>query len=183
MPPRTALPRETRFRKGYDPVQVDRFLARVRAALDGEPGAPRLTGADVRRVGFPLVRGGYVVAAVDSHLDDVEERVVRADGASPVGSAPARPALLAEVLSGARGRRFPRVRWWHGGYSRREVDAFLDGVVAALTGGPRGSGLDPAAVRQAVFHLRRGGYDETAVDDALDLIVDLLLRRRVASPG
>ncbi|MDP9418125.1 MAG: DivIVA domain-containing protein, partial [Actinomycetota bacterium] len=54
------------------------------------------------------------------------------------------------------------------------VDDFLDALAGSLAGR---SGPDVDAVRTAVFPAGRGGYDEDEVDDFLDRVVDVLLRR------
>jgi DivIVA domain-containing protein len=57
--------------KGYDVGQVDAFFTR---ALGGS-----LTSAQVRSVGFDLVRGGYEVDQVDTALDGLEDRLAAAE--------------------------------------------------------------------------------------------------------
>jgi DivIVA domain-containing protein len=68
------------------------------------------------------------------------------------------------------------------------VDALLDTLDDSLSGAsPPGEEADavlgPDAVRESVFRPRRGGYDEDEVDDYLDRVVDLLLRRRTTPAG
>lgn len=60
-----------RFREGYDPQDVDAFVDRVFAALDG---GEALTSADIRGISFTPVRfrEGYDVAEVDAFLDLAE---------------------------------------------------------------------------------------------------------------
>lgn len=59
--------------RGYNQMQVDAFLNRVAATLDGQD---TVTATDVHRVAFTLSpmgrRGGYDPAAVDSFLRVVE---------------------------------------------------------------------------------------------------------------
>lgn len=191
-----SFPRATGMTRGYSRPQVDHFLARVAQALDGAPdtgtGEAPVTAAEIRRTGFDLLRGGYDVTAVDAHLDVLELRALaleRRIGASPAPTGSDSSALagsleqLLDLVEAAPGRRFARVTRLRRGYAAREVDAFLErlspAVIAAQHAAPAApeQQMDADAVRRAVFHVRFGGYDEGAVDDALDLAVDVLLRR------
>lgn len=172
--------RAARSEKGYATAQVDAFLARVEGALRGDD--EDVDPAEVRRAGFDLVREGYDVQAVDAYLDQLERWALdlqsgREDDA-PVDLGQRRAALV-EQLSGEDRRRFPRASRVKGGYHAAEVDAFCERVLAALPHPgeePDAEGPSADEVRQVVFHPRFGGYDETAVDDALDAVVDYLLR-------
>jgi DivIVA domain-containing protein len=55
-----------------------------------------------------------------------------------------------------------------------DVDDLLDAIAGPLIGEP---GPGAQAVRTSVFRPKRGGYDEDAVDDYLDRVVELFLRR------
>jgi DivIVA domain-containing protein len=67
-----------------------------------------------------------------------------------------------------RAEHFPRAGRLRKGYHRHQVDAFLNQVEVALSGAlPPPTALE---VRQAGFELVRGGYDTTAVDEALDAL-------------
>ncbi|RBY94883.1 cell division protein DivIVA [Blastococcus sp. TBT05-19] len=65
-------------RRGYDPAEVDAFLARAAVALDALAGrrAPGMTAEDVHSVVFgkpPLGKGrGYDEDQVDELLDRIE---------------------------------------------------------------------------------------------------------------
>ena len=64
-------------RRGYEPAEVDAFLARVADALDALAGGrtPDVTGEEVHTVVFrkpPVGRRGYDEDAVDALLDQVE---------------------------------------------------------------------------------------------------------------
>ncbi|RJK98278.1 DivIVA domain-containing protein [Vallicoccus soli] len=180
-----SFPRATGMTRGYARPQVDRFLARVQEALEGAPGAAGVTAAEIRRAGFDLVRGGYDVTAVDAHLDVLELRALAAERRAAVPGARTAaddagagvPEELLDVLDAAPGTRFARAGGLRRGYAPREVDAFLAELAATLDGAPVGEPLDAESVRRAVFHVRFRGYDEAQVDDALDLAVDVLLRR------
>ncbi|OLR89980.1 hypothetical protein BJP25_03080 [Actinokineospora bangkokensis] len=104
-------------RRGYHEDQVDAFLDRVEAALDG--GAP-ITAAEVMQVEFdaaPLVRRGYHEGQVDEFLDLIVEHLEQverdaedagdfddddgfAEDGSGAGQAPAeRPRQVGQVSS------------------------------------------------------------------------------------
>ncbi|MEV4101484.1 DivIVA domain-containing protein [Nonomuraea sp. NPDC049649] len=68
--------------------------------------------------------------------------------------------------------RFPRVMGLRSGYEPAEVDALIERIEATLGRGPLD--LEPVTVdevRGATFTSRRGGYQETAVDFALEAFV------------
>jgi DivIVA domain-containing protein len=170
--------------KGYRREQVDGWLNRVETAMRLADGVPTISSAEVRRVGFDLVRRGYDVAAVDAHLDRLEELAVAAEADAEVSV-----GRLADSVAGVRdadrlvhdlqapdGERFAHAPLLTRGYDPRDVDAFVEEVLLpGLTGAAPLPDVDQ--VRSVVFRARRGGYDEGAVDDALDAVVDHLLRR------
>jgi DivIVA domain-containing protein len=173
------FPRVTWWVKGYDRSQVDRYVLHTESALLA--GRTSVTAADIRKVGFDLVRAGYDVAAVDRHLDALELRAVRLErslvGASRVPDRRGEPAPSERLDADApRGRRFPRQQGLRRGYDADEVDDFVERLEATLSDTSDGD-LDIDAVRSVVFRGKRGGYDEDAVDDYLDAAVELLLRR------
>ncbi|NUR83146.1 MAG: DivIVA domain-containing protein [Nonomuraea sp.] len=68
--------------------------------------------------------------------------------------------------------RFPRVNGMRSGYDPAQVDALIQRIEATLGRGDRT--LDPVTadeVRMAEFRVRRGGYQETPVDFALEAFV------------
>lgn len=180
----TMFPRVRRLRRGYHCAQVETFLARVEQALSG--AQPQVTAADVRRVGFELVRHGYALAAVDAHLDELEERLLAMQSPSGGGrrarNDPSSDLLfLRDELVAPYMRRFPRARTWRRGYLLDDVDDFLDRVTETLSG----AGEHPVTVddvRRVAFRPKRGGYEERAVDETLDRVVEalLVLRRPTA---
>jgi DivIVA domain-containing protein len=171
-----------RLHKGYHCRQVDAFLNHVEVSLGGVFPPP--TASEVRQAGFELVHHGYDVAEVDAHLDQLEEKVVVAQGVPSGRRGKADPgsdaAYLREQLSGAYMKRFPRAGMLHRGYQVDDVDDFVDRVVGALDG--EGS-LALEEVRQVPFRPKRGGYREDAVDEAMDRVIEhLLLVRRLGAP-
>lgn len=68
--------------------------------------------------------------------------------------------------------RFPRVIGMRSGYDPVEVDALIGRIESTLGRGPHT--LEPVTadeVRSATFRAKRGGYQETAVDFALEAFV------------
>ncbi|WP_199432601.1 DivIVA domain-containing protein [Qaidamihabitans albus] len=79
--------------RGYHEVQVDDFLDRVAATLDGEDD---VTAADVHQVAFspaPLGKRGYDPAAVDAFLRVVESTLAARAGHSGPNRPYVAPAL------------------------------------------------------------------------------------------
>ncbi len=169
------FPRAGRFGKGYQPAQVDAFCDLVERSLGRGGGvAPER----IRKAGFDLVRGGYDVEAVDAQLDALESRAVEVEDllvGSERRAAAARESLdaLREAFRRPPGERFPRTPLLRRGYDPDDVDAFTASLASTLAG-EDGPGVE--AVRAVLFRPRHGGYDEDAVDDCLDRVVDVLLR-------
>jgi DivIVA domain-containing protein len=180
------FPRAPRWVRGYDRGQVDRYLAQARLALATRP--PTISAGEIRKVGFDLVHRGYEVSAIDAYLDELELEAVRLAGRE-VGGTRLTEDLdeLRARTEGPRGRRFPRVGKLRRGYASQSVDEFLGRIARALVAEPASPGeLEEriTQVRTVVFPPRRGGYDEDAVDDFLDKVVDgLLLRAAAADAG
>jgi DivIVA domain-containing protein len=180
------FPRASRWRRGYHCRQVDVFLARVEVSLQGD--FPPMAAADIRRAGFELVRHGYSVAAVDARLDDLEERALLVEGATSgrrVRSDPdADVQFLRDELSKPYMRRFPKSGMLRRGYDLDDVDGLVDRVLARFNGvsddgvNNTDQELTVEDVRTAGFKPRRGGYEEEAVDEMLDRVVELLLVQR-----
>jgi DivIVA domain-containing protein len=81
------------------------------------------------------------------------------------------PTTVANGMTApATGMRFPRCQGWAPGYQIPDVDALAERIEATLAGAAEpGQVVTAADVRAARFRTtRRGGYDEQAVDQALD---------------
>ena len=98
--------------KGYDKRAVDAFLVQAREAF--ETGSEPITAAEVRQAAFPLVRRGYVIAAVDAALGRIEdafaarerEAAVSSEGAHAwVGQTRETAQVVLDRLSRPKGRR------------------------------------------------------------------------------
>jgi DivIVA domain-containing protein len=63
-----------RWREGYDMVQVDAFIERLMATVEGRYVERPVTADDIRSVIFTPVRltHGYAVEEVDAFLDTAE---------------------------------------------------------------------------------------------------------------
>jgi DivIVA domain-containing protein len=66
--------RRRALRRGYKVDEVDAFLDRVEATLNGEPG-PAVNASEVHEVVFRVRFGGYDEWQVDLHLDRVERQL------------------------------------------------------------------------------------------------------------
>ncbi len=170
------------LRHGYDPDEVDEFFAHARQMYEAGP-AGGLSGKDVRRVSFDMVRGGYVTAAVDAALDRLEAAFV-ARARSEVIAQRGQQVWLGQLGDQARtlygrlgrqdGDRFAPPSGRNPGYEPADVDALCHRLVAYFdTGAP----LTAAEVRTATFRRRNGrdGYDEASVDAFCGRAVEVLL--------
>lgn len=187
------FPTATGRERGYDRALVEEFLARARTAFEADVprGVPEisdeqgvLTADDVREVGFPLVKGGYRVEAVDAALGRIEEafaarkrqRAIDAEGAEAwVDAARADAQEILDRLARPARARFDRVGVLSFGYDPAEVDAVADRVTAYLESGDP---LTADQVRQAAFRMSRRGYREEQVDALLDDVVRVILAVR-----
>ncbi|WP_434812219.1 DivIVA domain-containing protein [Microbacterium sp. bgisy189] len=178
-----AFPRESGRRRGYEPRAVDAFLQRARAGFESDGGdAP--SSLDVRAVGFPLVRGGYVPAAVDAALGRIEDAFALREREQALSQRGARAwlgrsrTLGQEILDRLRrspGERFERVGLLHYGYRLDEVDIVADRIAEYLE---TGADLTPDQVRSVAFRMQRRGYREQQVDAVLDAVVEVMLAVR-----
>jgi DivIVA domain-containing protein len=171
-----------RIRSGYDPDQVDDFFAHARRAYEGD-ATEALSGYDVRRAAFDLVRGGYRPAAVDAALDRLEKAFVTRQRSEFV-STHGQQAWLEHLAAQARtlygrlarpdGERFERGKRGESSYSVEDVDALCHQLVEYFD---HGQPMTSDEVRQATFRRRRGsdGYAEGPVDAFCDRAVEVLL--------
>lgn len=177
--PSITFPETRGSTKGYDKRAVDVFLTRAREAF--EAGSEPMTAAEVRQAAFPLVRHGYVIAAVDAALGRIEdafaarerEAVVSADGAHAwVGQTRETAQIVLDRLSRPKGRRFDRVGPLRYGYRIDEVDMVADKLARYLE---TGEAVTVEQVRAVAFRMQRGGYREVQVDAVLDAVIEVML--------
>lgn len=171
-----------RLRFGYDPDQVDTFFTHARRAYEGDRGEP-LSGSDVRRAAFDVVRGGYVTSSVDAALDRLE-RAFAARQRSEFVAALGQQAWMEQVATQARtlyerlrrpdGERFAPARRGEQAYAAEDVDALCRRLVEYFD---KGTPLTSDEIRQTTFGRAHGhgGYAEGPVDAFCDRAVEVLL--------
>ncbi|HST47709.1 DivIVA domain-containing protein [Jatrophihabitans sp.] len=172
---------------GYDSHEVDEFMDKIAATLDGFGSVTADEVAD-RRFSLASSRWGnrgYRQDEVDAMLAVVASilRGRAAGGETPPGSATppwsAAPPVRQEPIGGYQLRQaaFRKVSPGRG-YDTSAVDEFLEQMAIALDGsGPR---MTPEEVHRMTLPTATGlhrGYDELEVDALLDRIVAELRRR------
>lgn len=182
------FPLTRKFERGYDPTEVESFLADVRRAYEvdrdtvGSDGHV-LDSAAIRRVSFGLRKHGYSTAHVDAALDRLEdafsarERLAATQKIGEDEWLAATREKAREIL--ARIERAPRRKFRSSGakmgYHRDDVDEFA-GVLSDYF--RLGTPLSVDNVRTVVFRQKRRGYDEAQVDFLLDAVIDVILAVR-----
>jgi DivIVA domain-containing protein len=180
-PPRRSRRRFPVALRGYDRAQVDEVLDRIAVTMgrgaprpvpeSGDRPAQPITADEVRESRFDAVLRGYDRRPVDEAL---REHIRRLAAAGPRSSRPRRPPMRPGWLIGwIEKAQFTGVRI-RTGYDVRDVDAFLERVVAGLRGvAPPVSARD---VRESVFRTVRfaPGYVEREVDAFLDHLASAL---------
>ncbi|MDO4919579.1 DivIVA domain-containing protein [Kocuria sp.] len=198
---------------GYDPAQVDDFLDRVGAVMaatgpvsppedatgpsspSDDAAAPVSGDGTVRHVGsrqvrervFDRARQGYDPAAVDAHLDELEDELFARECRAFVAEHGVQRwnehvELLGQQLLGRlnrpRTQRFRRPEKHRTvGYSVADVDVLCDSLMEHLRASPD---VDPRLLRDAVFRPAQGQrcYEEQQVDAFLDRAVEFVLAVR-----
>lgn len=178
----STFPLERNRRLGYDPAEVDRFVASARAEFDRQSGS--LRAADIRQTAFTMRRGGYATPAVDAALERLEdafavrerEAVIRSGGERAYYASTRQ--LAKEIIGRLErpdGKRFARVGFSRVGYSVHEVDRFAREARSYFEDG---STVPVERVRSIAFSPRRGGYSEAQVDLLIDGLVEAMLAVR-----
>ena len=141
----------------------------------------------VRERVFDRVREGYDPAAVDAHLDDLEDELFDREREAFVAEHGVQRwnehvELLGQLLVGRLNRprteRFRRpAKHRTAGYSAADVDVLCDRLMEQLRGAPD---IDPGLLRGAVFRAAQGQrcYEEQQVDAFLDRAVEFVLAVR-----
>ncbi|HEV7934803.1 MAG TPA: DivIVA domain-containing protein [Actinomadura sp.] len=158
--------------RGYNRTQVDTLIQRITATAEGgSPQTPAITAAEVRASRFDLSTRGYDRRVVDEAL---HEHIRRLAATGPRRLRPKRPqARLAWLIGWIESVQFRGVRI-RTGYDVRDVDTFLERVIAGLRGlEPPITGRD---VRESLFRTVRfgPGYDEREVDAFLAQLASAL---------
>ncbi|MDD7465330.1 MAG: DivIVA domain-containing protein [Actinomycetaceae bacterium] len=168
------------------PVPSDRSMlseSSVRSERLASSGEVRemIDAASVANVAFPMVRGGYLPAAVDAALDRLQTAFIHRQRAAVLAQSGENVWLdstyeLARKLY-PRLRRSRRARFADAqgvGYSKAAVDRFLDRVSAYFAGK---SELTVSDVRMVAFPSakKNDAYNEAVVDVYLDELAKVLL--------
>ncbi len=178
----SAFPLTSGRTRGYHPAAVDAFLAAAKETFERDDDA--LSAADVRIASFPMVKGGYEVAAVDAALGRIEDafaarsrqRSVREHGASAwVDEARERAQVILDHLARPQRQRFARTGLLTFGYRVDEVDHVARRIVRFLRDGDE---LSVEQLRSAAFRMQRRGYREEQVDALLDEAIEVMLAVR-----
>jgi DivIVA domain-containing protein len=163
--------------RGYDRWHVDEIVLYLEGTLGRAPlTGPPLTVQDVRAVRFAAVFRGYDRRAVDERLlEYIRELAAHERGPRLPGSVRRVDGLpdAGWLVNWIRQSRFGVTRF-RPGYAERDVDAFLDRVIAGMCGAaPPMSAHD---VRECVFRtVRLGlGYKEPEVDRFLTQLASAL---------
>jgi DivIVA domain-containing protein len=166
--------------KGYDRAAVDAFVRRARESFEGRSDET-VTSWDVRHAAFALVRGGYVVDAVDAALGRIEDAfaarereaaLARVGAERWVGQTRQTAQEVLDRLCRPEGHRFDRVSVLRYGYRVDEVDLVADRIARYLESGQT---ITVEQVRAVAFRMQRGGYRERQVDAVLDAVVEVML--------
>jgi DivIVA domain-containing protein len=184
----TTFPRTKKKSLGYNPAQVEEFLAAARQSYDAQDGsggrAPRLSAEQIRHTAFGMQKGGYSPQHVDAALERLEdafaakerEQAARTGGERAwLDEARATAQVIVTRLARPAGHRFERTSILSVGYSRADVDRFANRLVKYFQDGFPVTVDD---VRTSVFRPERGGYREAQVDVLMDTVVDVMLAVR-----
>ncbi|RLY92359.1 DivIVA domain-containing protein [Kocuria tytonicola] len=147
----------------------------------------RVGSRQVRERVFDRGREGYDPAAVDAHLDDLEDELFDREREAFVAEHGVQRwnehvELLGQLLVGRLNRprteRFRRpAKHRTAGYSAADVDVLCDRLMEQLRSAPD---IDPRLLRGAVFRAAQGQrcYEEQQVDAFLDRAVEFVLAVR-----
>ncbi|WP_133765624.1 DivIVA domain-containing protein [Amnibacterium kyonggiense] len=178
----STFPRERNRRLGYDPQEVDHFIAVARAEFDRRDG--QLRSSHIRQTAFTMRRGGYATAAVDAALERLEDAFAVRERETAVRTGGERAyyastrQLAKEIIGRLErpdGKRFDRVGFSRIGYSVTDVDGFAREARAYFEDG---SHVPVERVRGIAFRPKRGGYNEAQVDLLIDGLVETMLAVR-----
>jgi len=169
-------------RLGYDPTEVDRFVALARSEFEHRSGD--LRAEDIRRTAFAMRRGGYATPAVDAALERLEDAFAQRERDAAVRGGGERAyfagtrQLAKEIIARLErpdGERFERVGFSRLGYSVHDVDVFAHEARSYFEDG---SHVPVERVRSIAFRAKRGGYSEAQVDLVIDGLIETMLAVR-----
>ncbi|AXR73833.1 DivIVA domain-containing protein [Auritidibacter sp. NML130574] len=166
---------------GYQPNQVDEFIARARSAYDGNEF---MAANDVRDVSFAAVKGGYAPHQVDKVLDRLEDAFRRAERDEFIEShgLEAWNSYLDDSIRELMGRlqrpagqRFRRPKKSKAiSYRVEDVDAVCETLFAHFTDRDT---VTAQQLRATTFRAAKGkkGYEEAEVDAFVQAGIELLI--------
>lgn len=164
---------------GYEPAQVDKFIENARLQY-GDVALELVTSNLIRNTEFDLVPSGYLISAVDTAIDRLEDTFASREvqrqklfrGEFAVND---RLQRVIEIVNGRTSRpkrkKFSSVGLLMRGYDRKQVDALCLQVENHIS---NQSPLQLNVVRRAMFNSKRGGYVESQVDAFIDRVVEIL---------
>ena len=178
----STFPRERSRRLGYDPEEVDHFIAVARAEFDRAGGALRAAAHPADRLhdapGRVRDRGrGRRLERLEDAFA-VRERETAVRGGQERAYYAGTRQLAKEIIGRLErpdGKRFTRVGFSRIGYSVAEVDAFAHEARSYFEDG---SNVPVERVRSIAFRPKRGGYSEAQVDLVIDGLVETMLAVR-----
>jgi DivIVA domain-containing protein len=168
---------------GYDPAEVDAFIALARDQY-ARPESRVINWKTLVATGFQLVKDGYDVAAVDKAIEKLEDTFAERDVKSPTFQFPVvnkseqlikLRALLASRVARPTGKKFQSAGVLGLGYSRKAVDALVTLVGEFLEDQ---ESLELDELRGLKFKVVRGGYVESQVDTYIDRLVEFIQTQR-----
>lgn len=169
---------------GYNIEQVEKFLAQAKNQyLD--PTLQIFDVAGLRGTRFDLQKNGYLISAVDSAIEkledvfaerELERELVREGYGEFIQQTNSLKELLLARVRRTKGKKFDRRRWPSQGYSKKQVDQSCSQLATHLEGTLLVSAKD---VRLSVFKTKRGGYAEHQVDAFIDKFVELIQRENI----
>lgn len=164
---------------GYDRAQVDKFVEHARVQY-GDSNLELVTSNLIRNTEFDLVQGGYLVHAVDTAMDRLEDAFAAREiqrqklfrGEFAVNDRLARiTEIVTARISRPKKHKFGTVGWILRGYDRKQVDALCVQIQNHLD---NKTPLQLNVVRRSIFKAKRGGYIESQVDAFIDRVVEIL---------
>lgn len=181
------FPRAAGNRRGYAPAQVDALIERARLQHQN-PDQAVISASELRNVEFDFEPGGYLIAAVDSAIDRLEDSFAAKEIARLRANASEQAVadrlqrvtdIILGRLSRKHGRKFAKTGILLRGYSRRQVDRLCADITNHFE---KKAALDLNSVRRATFKSSRNGYREAQVDAFIDRVIEALQIEKNSRP-
>jgi DivIVA domain-containing protein len=171
-------------KRGYEPEQVNEFLAFAREQF-ANPASQLLSAEAVRTTRFKLVSNGYSISTVDAAMEKLEdvfaerelERTIQVVGQIRFTELLTEgQEILLNRVARKRRRKFKGRGFPYRGYNKRQVDKFCSQVATHLN---QDEDLSVKQVRLIAFKVQRGGYAEYQVDAFIEKLVEVLQRELI----